>query len=74
MKAAFKLGAKVRFKLKDGTLGARAKLTVGPRGAMITTDSWPQASHYMGEGWYHVTTANGRNLIANEDDLVLDED
>jgi len=70
MKAAFKEGVRVRFKLRDGSLGALAQITEPKEGRFGQIERG-----YMGEGFYHVTTIpDQRNLIAHEDDLVLDKE
>jgi len=74
MKAAFKLGARVRFKLKDGSLGALATLSAPAEGSRCTIgDNYDRPQpHYLGEGFYHITTIpDRRQLIAHENNLVL---
>lgn len=70
MKTDFTLGAKVRFNIPGGAL---ARFTTAPIKARITeTRAEPGFEHYLGEGFYHITTVpDHRNLIAHEDDLVL---
>jgi|GEM_PF-2944240 len=59
-----KAGDKVRFKLRDGTLGARAVIESNLK-------SWDaKIPGYAGEGfWFIRTVPDQRGLIAHEDDL-----
>lgn len=76
MKLKFEKGAHVRFVFKDGTVGGLAELTAGPQLSRITEQPAREGlEHYMGEGFYHVTTIpDKRNLIVHEDDIRLEED
>jgi hypothetical protein len=66
MKEKFNEGVLVRFKFKDGSLGAYAIITEPDR-----SPEWLMRG-YIGEGFYHVTTVHKQlNLIAHEDDLVF---
>ena len=68
MKVSFVEGVRVRFKLSDGSLGARARITEPKE----HRPAW-KVRGYLGEGFYHVTTIpDQRDLIVHEDDLVLD--
>lgn len=69
MKESFKEGVWVRFKLKDGSSGALARITE-PK-VRYNQPGW-KVRGYMGEGFYHITTIlDQRNLIVCEDDLIL---
>lgn len=59
-------GTQVRFKLRDGTLGARAIIDV-------TKKAWDsKIPGYAGQGfWFIKTIPDSRELIAHEDDLHI---
>ena len=66
MKEAFKPGTRVRFRLKDGTLGAHAVISDK------LDESGSKIPGYAGEGLYFITTIfDQRQLIASHDDLVF---